>query len=238
MGLFLDIHTPKYTDHRQVIWDMAEAMNKELLALRDGGCKIIQIEEPTIHFWANTYGPNSEEVKFMVEAFNREVQGLDDVEVWIHTCWGNPNMQRVIDNDSYEASCELYLDVLKGDVWTVEMTDRQFRDIELFGRMKGRLPKKIAVGVVSHRTLQVDRPEEVAARIRRALEFISPEQLILSSDCGFGRQGGNRDIAFFKTASIAQGANIVRRELGLPETRVPAADPMLQTDIVPKAIDR
>ena len=34
----------------------------------------------------------------MVEAYNREVQGLDDVEIWIHTCWGNPNMQRVIDD--------------------------------------------------------------------------------------------------------------------------------------------
>ena len=31
MALFLDIHTPKYKDKRQVIWDMAEAMNKELL---------------------------------------------------------------------------------------------------------------------------------------------------------------------------------------------------------------
>jgi 5-methyltetrahydropteroyltriglutamate--homocysteine methyltransferase len=238
MGLFLDIHTPKYTDHRQVIWDMAEAMNAELIALRDAGCKLIQIEEPTLHFWANTYGAGSDEVKFMVEAFNREVQGLDDVELWIHTCWGNPNMQRVIENDSYQASFDLYLEALKGDVWTVEMTDRQFRNIELFGLLKGRLPKKIAVGVVSHRTLQVDRPEEVAARIRRALEHISPEQLVISSDCGFGRQGCNREIAFFKTSSIAQGANIVRRELGLPTSRIPAADPMLQTDIVPMKPDR
>jgi 5-methyltetrahydropteroyltriglutamate--homocysteine methyltransferase len=143
-------------------------------------------------------------------------------------------MQRVIDNDRYETSFDLYMSALKGDVWTVEMTDRQFREIELFGRMKGRLPKKVAVGVVSHRTLQVDRPEDVATRIRRALEYISPEQLIVSSDCGFGRQGGNRDIAFFKTVSIAQGANIVRGELGLPLSRVPAAEPQLQTDIVPK----
>ena len=88
---------------------------------------------------------------------------------------------------------------------------------------------------MSHRTLQCDRPEDVAARIRRALEHIAPEQLIVSSDCGFGRQGVNRDIAFFKTAAVAQGTNLVRRELGLPETRVPAADPRLQTDIVSKA---
>ena len=37
----------------------------------------------------------------MIEAYNREVQGLDDVEIWIHTCWGNPNMQRVREDTSY-----------------------------------------------------------------------------------------------------------------------------------------
>ncbi len=234
MGLFLDLHTPKYKDHREVIWDMAVAMNTELLALREAGCRCIQIEEPTLHFWANTYGAKSDEVKFMVEAYNREVQGLDDVEIWIHTCWGNPNMQRVIDNTSYEACFDLYLNACRGDVWTLEMTDRNFADIERFGAMKGRLPKKICVGVVSHRTLQADRPEDVAARIRRALEHIAPEQLVISSDCGFGRQGCNRDIAFFKTTAIAQGTNLVRQELGGRATDVPAADPLTQTDIVPK----
>lgn len=123
---------------------------------------------------------------------------------------------------------------LRGDVWTVEMTDRKFAEIELFSSMKGKLPKKVCVGAVSHRTLQVDRPEEVAQRIHKALEHIDPEQLIVSSDCGFGRQGCNRDIAFFKATAIAQGCNLVRAELGLPTTYVRAADPALQTDIVPK----
>ena len=108
MALFLDIHTPKYKDKREVIWDMAEAMNKELLALRDAGCRCIQIEEPTFHFMANTYGKDHEQVKFMIDAFNREVQGLDDVELWIHTCWGNPNMQRVMEDTSYANSIEIY----------------------------------------------------------------------------------------------------------------------------------
>ena len=70
-------------------------------------------------------------------------------------------------------------------------------------------PSKICMGAVSHRTLQVDRPEDVAARIRGAFVHIDAEQLIVSSDCGFGRQGCNRDIAFFKAAAIAQGCNIV-----------------------------
>ena len=119
-------------------------------------------------------------------------------------------------------------------VWTIETRDRDFRDIELFGQYKGKLPKKICIGAVSHRTLQADRAEDVAASIRRALEYIAPEQLIVSSDCGFGRQGCNREIAFYKASAIAQGCNIVRRELGLPAAYVPAADPALQVDIVPK----
>jgi len=233
MGLFLDIHTSEYKDNRQVVWDMAVAMNKELLALRDAGCRCIQIEEPTLHFMANTFGARDEKVKFMVECYNREVQGLDDVEIWIHTCWGNPNMQRVMEDTSYAASIDIYLERCKGDVWTLEMKDRGQKDIELFAAFGRDLKKKICIGAVSHRTLQADRPEDVAAEIRRALQYIPAERLIVSSDCGFGRQGCNREIAFYKASAIAQGCNIVRRELGLPASYVPAADPMLQLDVVP-----
>lgn len=235
MALFLDIHTDKYTDKRQVIWDMAVAMNRELLALRDAGCRVIQIEEPTFHFMANTYGPDHDEVKFLIEAFNREVEGLDDVELWIHTCWGNPNMQRVMDDTSYRNSIEIYLERCRGDVWTLEMKDRNQKDLELLAPFRGALSKKICIGAVSHRTLQADRAEEVADEIRRALRYVAPEQLIVSSDCGFGRQGCNREIAFYKATAIAQGCNIVRAELGLPTTYIPAADPQLQIDVVERA---
>ena len=123
---------------------------------------------------------------------------------------------------------------MRGDVWTIETKDRNFTDIELFAAYKGKLPKKICVGAVSHRTLQADRAEDVASAVRIALKHIAPEQLIVSSDCGFGRQGANREIAFYKASAIAQGCNIVRKELGLATTYVPAADPVLQMDIVPK----
>jgi 5-methyltetrahydropteroyltriglutamate--homocysteine methyltransferase len=235
MGLFLDIHTPKYKDKREVVWDMAVAMNKELRELRDAGCKCIQLEEPTLHFMANTFGKDHGEVKFMVEAFNREVEGLDDVEIWIHTCWGNPNMQRVMDDVSYEASLELYLNECRGDVWTIETKENDQAALPLLARFKGALGKKIAIGAVSHRTLQADRPEDVAAEIRKAMKHVPPDRLVVTSDCGFGRQGCNREIAFFKATAIAQGCNIVRKELGLEPTYVPAADPALQTDRFPKS---
>jgi 5-methyltetrahydropteroyltriglutamate--homocysteine methyltransferase len=233
MGLFLDIHTASYKDKREVLWDMAVAMNKELLALKAAGCRCIQVEEPCFHFMANTFGKDNPEVRFYLECYNREVQGLDDVEVWIHTCWGNPNMQRVIENDSYAASMDMYMTEARGDVWTIETKDRDMRELELLGPYMRSKGKKVCIGVVSHRRLQVEQPEEIAATIRHALKYIPADRLIISTDCGFGRQGCNRDIAFFKSASIAIGTNIVRRELGLPVSYVPAADERLQTDLVP-----
>jgi 5-methyltetrahydropteroyltriglutamate--homocysteine methyltransferase len=81
--------------------------------------------------------------------------------------------------------------------------------------------------------LQVERAEEVAAFIRRALKHIEPERLILTSDCGFGRQSMSRMHAYYKMVALVRGTNIVRRELGLPEAYVPGADPQLS--MVPMA---
>jgi 5-methyltetrahydropteroyltriglutamate--homocysteine methyltransferase len=144
-------------------------------------------------------------------------------------------MQRVMENTSYANSIEIYLERCRGDVWTLEMKDRNQQDLELFAPFKNDLKKKICIGAVSHRTLQADRPEEVAGEIRKALKIIPADRLIISSDCGFGRQGCNRDIAFYKASAIAQGCNIVRAELGVPTTYVPATNPKLQTDVIPRA---
>ncbi|HEY7522168.1 MAG TPA: cobalamin-independent methionine synthase II family protein [Candidatus Limnocylindrales bacterium] len=235
LAIFLDSHTTHYDreDKKQLIWDMATAMNTELRQLAAAGAKVIQVEEPTIHFTACFHPEQKELLDFMVEAFNHEVEGLDDVELWIHTCWGNPNMQKVYSGESYENSIDIYLNRLKGDVWTIEATENELAQIDLFKPYAGRLSKKVAVGVVSHRQLQADLAPVVARRARRALEVIPADKLILSSDCGFGRQGFNRTVALFKAAGIAQGRNIVLRELGLEERYVAAADASLQPDVRP-----
>ena len=80
------------------------------------------------------------------------------------------------------------------------------------------------IGVIDHHTLQIERPDEVAALIREALKHIPPERLIISSDCGMGREGMGRRHAAYKMVSMVLGTNIVRKELGLPEAECPAAD--------------
>src|SRR5216117_4616938 len=82
----------------------------------------------------------------------------------------NPNMQRVMEDTSYANSIEIYLERCRGDVWTLEMKDRNQRDLELFEPIKHDLKKKICIGAVSHRSLQADRPEDVAGEIRKALK--------------------------------------------------------------------
>ena len=142
-------------------------------------------------------------------------------------------MQRVFDKTSYADALEIYLDRVNCDVLTLEMKDRGLAELELLGAWKGKTRKKFALGVVSHRTLNAETPNEVATDIRKALQYVDIENLVVTSDCGFGRQGANRLVAFYKSAATAQGANIVRREHGLPETYVPCADPQLTQDVVP-----
>ena len=60
-----------------------------------------------------------------------------------------------------------------------------------------------------------------------SLKYIEPERLILTSDCGFGRQSMSRMHAFYKMVALTRGTNIVRKELGLPEATIPATDPKL-----------
>ena len=222
--ILIDDH---YRDRRKLIMDLSIELNKEYHELADAGCPIIQVEEPSIHESIGIVDMKEVTAEFLVESFNREVQGLrDKTEVWCHTCWGSPAAQRVeIDRHSYMRALP-YLDQLDVDVITFETADNDGADLEIIGKGISK-DKKICIGVVSHRQLSVERPEQVAALIRRALKYIPVERLILSSDCGFGRQGMSRMHAFYKMVSIVRGANIVRKELGLPEAPVRATDPKL-----------
>jgi 5-methyltetrahydropteroyltriglutamate--homocysteine methyltransferase len=216
-----------------LISDFSQAMNAELRELAAAGCKVIQLEDPLPHI-ITSVNPAADPkwIDFLIDAFNEEVSGLDDVEIWIHTCWGNPGAQRVQENRSYARSVEIYLERMAGDVWTVEAPNGDVQELmSLFKPYKGRLKKKIALGVISHRTVQVESVDEVAAAVRAGVDAVGPEMLVVTSDCGFGRQGVNRSVAAHKTSALVQGTNVVRRELGYPEAVVRAADPALQIDV-------
>ena len=207
------------------IMAISDAFNAELHDLADAGCKVIQMEEPQIHLLA-VRGVVDDVInpQLMLEVFNNTVKGLrEKAEVWCHTCWGNPSQQRMFGQvQSYGPALELLAQV-DADVITFET--RSSGSTELPAIAREITEKKIGIGVIDHHTLQVESPQEVANLVRTAAEQIPPERLILCTDCGMGREGMRRRHALYKMTSLVLGANIVRRELGLPEAACRAADP-------------
>ena len=211
-----------YPSDRELVLDLADIMNRELRDLADSGCRLIQMEEPRHHFMSLNPDASDEDFRFFTEAFNREIRGVN-AEIWLHTCWGNPAQQRLFwDAPSYERALPYLLET-DADLITFECASSSGRDLEIFGKFE--TDKKIAIGVVNHTNTVVESPERVADLVRTALRYIPAERLVISSDCGFGREGISRRIAFHKCVAMVQGVNIVRRELGLPEAAIRAADP-------------
>jgi 5-methyltetrahydropteroyltriglutamate--homocysteine methyltransferase len=216
-----------YKDIRERIWALSDAFNEELHALADAGCPVIQMEEPQIHLLA-ARGVVDKVInpEFMLEVFNNTVRGLRaKTEVWCHTCWGNPSQQRMFaEVQSYKPALKI-LNKVDADVITFESCSSGGMDLEAIGREITDM--KVAIGVIDHHSLQVESPKMVADHIRLALKHIPLERLVLSSDCGMGREGMARRHALYKMVSLVQGTNIVRKEHGIPEAECFAADPSL-----------
>jgi 5-methyltetrahydropteroyltriglutamate--homocysteine methyltransferase len=213
-----------YKSIKDRILAVTDALNEELNELADAGCQVIQFEEPQIHLLAvRNIVDDVINPAFSLEVFNRTVKGLRaKTEVWCHTCWGNPSQQRMFKEvQSYKAALET-LNKVDADVITFESVSAGGADLEAIGKII--TGKKIAIGVIDHHSLQVERPEEIAEHIRRALKYIPAERLVISSDCGMGREGMSRRHAYYKIVSLVLGTNMVRKELGLPQAECLAAD--------------
>ena len=68
------------------------------------------------------------------------------------------------------------------------------------------------LGVLDLASPEVETPQDVAARIRAGLAVLPPERIVPAPDCGMKYLP--RDRAFAKLRALAEGAAIVRRELG------------------------
>ena len=220
-SVFHMIQNRHYGSDVELLLDLAAIVNKEYRHLAAVGCPIIQIEEPMLHL-LDVASAGDLDKAALIDVFNRQVEGVE-AEIWCHTCWGNPAQQSVKDETTTYAPALEDLFSVDADVVSFECASTGGEDLEAIGAFATE--KKIAIGVISHLKTQVETPEEVAALIRKALEHIPPERLIVTTDCGFGREGLSRRIAFYKMVALVEGTNIVRHELGLPEAEVRAADP-------------
>jgi 5-methyltetrahydropteroyltriglutamate--homocysteine methyltransferase len=224
-----------YKDPVERTMALSNALNEELHELADSGCPVIQMEEPQIHM-VPARGPTFGKLgpAELVKIFNNTVKGLRaKTEIWCHTCWGNPSQQRMFrDVQSYQPTLDS-LNQVDADVLTFETCSSGTGDLKAIGQIVKE--KKIVIGVIDHHTLQVERPDQVADIIRAALKHIPAERLMISSDCGMGREGMSRRHAVYKMVAMVLGTNIVRKELGLPEAECLAADARYSLTLTKKA---
>ena len=75
-----------------------------------------------------------------------------------------------------------------------------------------KLPnKQILLGTIDLSDMSVESAETVAGRIRRALPFVKPENILVATDCGMKYLP--REVANGKMRAMVEGAKIVRAEL-------------------------
>jgi 5-methyltetrahydropteroyltriglutamate--homocysteine methyltransferase len=180
--------------------DLGRTLNFELKELARAGATELQIDEPY-------YSGFPEDLPWAVKAINAAVEGVD-AHVTLHICYGNR-----YGKPSFEGSYRyLFPTILEAKVHalSLEFARRGEEDIQLFREFKA--PFTLGLGVIDVKTQEIEPPALVADRIRRALEIVPAERLVINPDCGCVHLP--RDVAYNKLAAMVEGTRMVRTELG------------------------
>ena len=187
-----------YKDEFEMVIDYAIAVNAEIKDLFAAGADIVQIDEPYMQARpekARRYGLRG------LEAALDGVKGTTA----IHICFGYAAIIH------QRPSAYSFLPELAGS--SVQQISIETAQSNLDCSVLEKLPgKTIILGSLNLSDINVETPETVAARIRRALPYIPAERIVVAPDCGLKYLP--REVAFGKMLAMVEGAKIVRRELG------------------------
>ncbi len=187
-----------YDSDEELAVDYAAAVNEEIRDLFAAGADIVQIDEPYMQARpekARQYG---------LKALARALDGIEG-QTALHICFGYAAI--IHERPSgYSFLPELADTAVKAV--SIE-TAQSNLDCSVLAKLEG---KTIILGVLDLSTHEIETPEIVAGRIRRALPYVAPEKLMIAPDCGLKYLP--RDVAFGKMKAMADGAAIVRSEHG------------------------
>ena len=186
-----------YADDRSLALAYAEAVNEELHDLKAAGADVVQIDEPYLQA-----RPEAAR-EYALEAINRALDGIEG-ETVLHTCFG------------YAA---IVHDRPSGYPFLRELAECAATALSLEAAQPGLDPtvlrdvadKTIVLGVLDLGSEEIETPEVVAERIRRALDVLSADRLVVAPDCGMKYLP--RERAFRKLQAMVAGARAVGAEL-------------------------
>jgi len=186
-----------YKDEKALAMDYAAAVNEEIKDLFAAGADVVQIDEP----WMQALPDKARE--YGVSTLNRALEGVRGTTA-VHICFG---YGALVAGRPEGYSFLPELEQSSAQQISIETAQAKL-DCSVLQKLPG---KTILLGVLDLSTHDVETPETVAARIRRALPYISPERLVIAPDCGLKYLP--RTVAFGKMKSMVDGAKLVRAEL-------------------------
>jgi len=187
-----------YRDAEEMAMDFAAAVNAEAHELQAAGADVIQLDEP----WLRN-DPEAAK-RYAVPAINRALAGIT-VPTAVHLCFGYAAVVRHQKPAGYSFLPQL-AETIAAQI-SIEAAQPKL-DLGVLADLSG---KTIILGVIDLGDPEVERAEQVAARIRAGLKRVRPERLIAAPDCGMKYLA--RDTAFGKLRALGEGARIVRSEL-------------------------
>jgi 5-methyltetrahydropteroyltriglutamate--homocysteine methyltransferase len=197
------IPNTQYPDRYALTEALVPIVRAELQALVAAGCTEICVDEPSMSCYAYREDPRR-----FVEIFNRTVSGIrPGARLATHLCFGNYKARAVAPR-SYAPMLPAFLD-LDVDEVHVEMASREFAELEIIARLAERMD--VAVGIIDVKSYFIETPEDIAARVRRCLQFAPAERLAFAPDCGLSQTA--RWAAKQKLKSLVDGVRIVRGAL-------------------------
>jgi 5-methyltetrahydropteroyltriglutamate--homocysteine methyltransferase len=190
--------TSHYRNRQALAMDLAAALNDEVRDLFAAGVDIVQLDEP----WMERFPEEAR--RYGLQALDRALAEAPGLTA-LHICFGygeiiadKPRRYRMLED----------LESTPVDHVSIEVAQSRL-DISVLAEVL--LSKKIVVGVLDLREKAVETPALVAERIKRALEVIPAERLIVGPDCGM--KFLPREIAFAKLEAMVLGTAVVRGSL-------------------------
>jgi 5-methyltetrahydropteroyltriglutamate--homocysteine methyltransferase len=196
-----------YGDKVALAMAFADLLNQEARALQDDGVDVVQFDEPAFNVYMGDVA------SWGIDALHRAVSGLTCTTA-VHICYGY-GIQANIDwkgtlGDEWRQYEQTFPLLAASRIDQVSLECRNSRvPLRLLSLLHG---KDVLVGAIDVATDAIETPEEVAATIEAAAEFVPPARLFPCTNCGMAPM--RRDIALAKLRALAQGAALARRRFG------------------------
>jgi 5-methyltetrahydropteroyltriglutamate--homocysteine methyltransferase len=210
-----------YATEDEYLKAVADAMRDEYRGIVDAGF-VLQIDCPDLamsrhtRFSDRSFEQFKETARMHIAVLNASLEGLPAERMRLHTCWGNYEGPH-----NHDVELKDILDILLGarvGAISIEAANpRHAHEWKVFENVKLPPGVKLVPGVIDSCTNYVEHPELVAERLVRFASVVGRDNVIASTDCGFGTSVGPRhvapSVAWAKLASLVEGARMASREL-------------------------